>query len=103
MPPAANQIYPLVPASFPLCPMPPMVIDPTMACCGDTDFCPLATYDTTQGFGLRAVAGEATGYAHASELSEAAIGRAAEAVSVVKLVCGTAFWVRVAADVDLDQ
>src|SRR5260221_2216979 len=44
-----------------------------------------ATYDTTQGFGLRAVAGEATGYAHASELSEAAIGRAAEAVSVVKL------------------
>src|SRR2546423_15543092 len=44
-----------------------------------------ATYDTTQGFGLRAVAGEATGYAHASELSEAAIARAAEAVSVVKL------------------
>ena len=36
-----------------------------------------ATYDTTQGFGLRAVAGEATGYAHASELSEAAIKRAA--------------------------
>src|SRR6476660_7299816 len=31
-----------------------------------------ATYDTTQGFGLRAVAGEATGYDHASELSEAA-------------------------------
>ena len=44
-----------------------------------------ATYDTTQGFGLRAVAGEATGYAHASELSEDAIKRAAEAVSVVKL------------------
>jgi TldD protein len=44
-----------------------------------------ATYDTTQGFGLRAVSGEATGYAHASELSEAAIARAAEAVSVVKL------------------
>jgi TldD protein len=43
-----------------------------------------ATYDTTQGFGLRAVAGEATGYAHASDLSEAAIKRAAEAVSVVK-------------------
>ena len=39
-----------------------------------------ATYDTTQGFGLRAVAGEATGYAHASELSEAAIKRAADAV-----------------------
>src|ERR1700675_4085514 len=44
-----------------------------------------ASYDTTQGFGLRAVAGEATGYAHASELSEAAILRAAEAVGVVKL------------------
>ena len=44
-----------------------------------------ATYDTTQGFGLRAVAGEATGYAHASELSEEAIKRAAEAVGVVKL------------------
>jgi TldD protein len=44
-----------------------------------------ATYDTTQGFGLRTVANEATGYAHASELSEAAIKRAAEAVSVVKL------------------
>ena len=36
-----------------------------------------ATFDTTQGFGLRAVAGEAAGYAHASELSEAAIRRAA--------------------------
>src|SRR5216683_8267195 len=44
-----------------------------------------AAFDTTQGFGLRAVAGEAAGYAHASELSEAAISRAAEAVSVVKL------------------
>jgi TldD protein len=43
-----------------------------------------ATYDTSQGFGLRAVAGEATGYAHACELSEAAIKRAAEAVGVVK-------------------
>lgn len=47
-PPPQNQIYMLVPATFPLCPMPPMTIDPTMACCGDTDFCPLATYDTTQ-------------------------------------------------------
>ena len=34
---------------------------------------------------LRAVADEATGYAHASELSEAAIKRAADAVGVVKL------------------
>jgi len=36
-----------------------------------------ASFDTTQGFGLRAVADEAAGYAHASELSEAAIRRAA--------------------------
>src|ERR1700732_2088808 len=36
-----------------------------------------AAFDTTQGFGLRAVSGEAAGYAHASELSEAAIRRAA--------------------------
>ena len=32
-----------------------------------------ASFDTSQGFGLRAVSGEATGYAHASELSESAI------------------------------
>jgi len=42
-----------------------------------------ATYDTTQGFGLRAVKGEAVGYAHASDLSEAALARAAEAVRAV--------------------
>src|SRR6185437_15046810 len=30
-----------------------------------------ATYDTAQGFGLRAVKDEAVGYAHASDLSEA--------------------------------
>ena len=36
-----------------------------------------ATFDTSQGFGLRAVAGEATGYAHATEISEDAIARAA--------------------------
>ncbi|HTK80645.1 MAG TPA: metalloprotease TldD [Rhizomicrobium sp.] len=42
-----------------------------------------ATFDTTQGFGLRAVAGEATAYAHASELSEDAIRRAAETVQAV--------------------
>ncbi len=43
-----------------------------------------ANANTDQGFGLRAVAGEATGYAHAAELSEAAILRAAEAVSAIK-------------------
>src|SRR5450432_1679891 len=42
-----------------------------------------ASFDTTQGFGLRAVAGESTGYAHASELSEAAIRRAGETVRAV--------------------
>jgi TldD protein len=42
-----------------------------------------ASFDTTQGFGLRAVAGEATGYAHASELSEDAIRRAAATVRTV--------------------
>jgi TldD protein len=42
-----------------------------------------ATFDTSQGFGLRAVAGEATGYAHASELSEEAIRRAADTVRAV--------------------
>ncbi|MDO9125407.1 MAG: DNA gyrase modulator, partial [Parvibaculum sp.] len=43
-----------------------------------------ATFDTNQGFGLRCVAGEATGYAHASELSEAALKRASDAVQAVK-------------------
>jgi TldD protein len=42
-----------------------------------------ASFDTTQGFGLRAVAGEAVGYAHASELSEAAIRRATATVRAV--------------------
>jgi TldD protein len=43
-----------------------------------------ATYDTAQGFGLRAVKDEAVGYAHASDMSEQAIERAAEAVRAVK-------------------
>ena len=43
-----------------------------------------ANYDTAQGFGLRAVAGEAAGYAHSGELSEGALKRAADAVSAVK-------------------
>src|SRR3569832_341312 len=42
-----------------------------------------ASFDTSQGFGLRAVAGEATGYAHATELSEEAIARAAATVKAV--------------------
>jgi TldD protein len=43
-----------------------------------------ANFSTDQGFGLRAVAGEATGFAHAGELSEGALRRAADAVSAVK-------------------
>jgi len=43
-----------------------------------------ANFSTDQGFGLRAVAGEASGYAHSSELSEAALLRAADAVATVK-------------------
>ncbi len=42
-----------------------------------------ANFDTTQGFGLRSVCGEATGYAHANELSEDAIARAAQTVRAV--------------------
>ena len=42
-----------------------------------------AGYDTTQGFGVRAVDGEVTGYAHGSELTEAAIAAAARTVASV--------------------
>jgi len=43
-----------------------------------------ASFDTNQGFGLRAVAGEAAGYAHSSDISEASIRRAADAIQAVK-------------------
>lgn len=43
-----------------------------------------ASFDATKGFGLRAVAGEAAGYAHSGEISEAALGRAAATVGAVK-------------------
>jgi TldD protein len=42
-----------------------------------------AGFDTTLGFGLRAVAGEATGFAHAGELTEEALKRAAATVSSI--------------------
>ena len=42
-----------------------------------------ANFDTLQGFGLRAVSGDATGYAHSSEISEEAIKRSASAVQAV--------------------
>ncbi|MBN2630440.1 MAG: metalloprotease TldD [Rhodobacteraceae bacterium] len=37
-----------------------------------------ASYDASEGFGLRAVRGEVAGYAHATEISEAALRRASE-------------------------
>jgi TldD protein len=40
-------------------------------------------YATDRGFGLRSVLGETSGYAHAGELSESALKRAADAVSAV--------------------
>jgi TldD protein len=43
-----------------------------------------ATYDTSQGFGLRAVKDEAVGYAHATDVSERALERAADTVRAVK-------------------
>ena len=42
-----------------------------------------ASFNTSQGFGLRAVSGEVTGYSHASELSEEAIKRASQTVKTV--------------------
>src|SRR6201993_4440484 len=43
-----------------------------------------ATYDTSQGFGLRAVKDDAVGYAHSSDVSQAALIRAADAVAAVR-------------------
>ncbi|MBF0332203.1 MAG: metalloprotease TldD [Alphaproteobacteria bacterium] len=43
-----------------------------------------AAYDSAQGFGLRAVSGDSIGYAHASEISEAALKRAASTVKAVR-------------------
>lgn len=43
-----------------------------------------ASFDTTQGFGLRGVIGESTGYAHANEISQASIKRAAASVQAVR-------------------
>ncbi|MFN3513008.1 MAG: metalloprotease TldD [Phenylobacterium sp.] len=43
-----------------------------------------AAYDSSEGFGLRVVAGETAGYSHASEISEAAIRRAAQSSALAK-------------------
>ncbi|MFZ1725538.1 MAG: DNA gyrase modulator, partial [Albidovulum sp.] len=37
-----------------------------------------ASYDASEGFGLRAINGEVAGYAHSTEISESALKRAAE-------------------------
>jgi TldD protein len=44
-----------------------------------------ASFDATQGFGLRVVAGERAGYGHASVLETEAVSRAAAAAAAVKL------------------
>ena len=43
-----------------------------------------ASFDTGQGFGVRVVAGETTGYAHSSEMTEAAVKRSTDAASAAK-------------------
>ena len=42
-----------------------------------------ASFDTAQGFGLRAVNNEAVGYAHSTDLTQAALKRAADSLSPV--------------------
>ena len=43
-----------------------------------------AAYDATEGFGLRVVAGASAGYAHANEISVAALKRAADSAALAK-------------------
>ena len=43
-----------------------------------------ASYDTGEGFGLRVVAGETAGYAHASGVTEGALRRAADSAALAK-------------------
>ncbi|MEE8258782.1 MAG: metalloprotease TldD [Sphingomonadales bacterium] len=43
-----------------------------------------ASFNTSQGFGLRGVVGEVTGFAHSNELTEYAIIKAASTIAVVK-------------------
>ncbi len=42
-----------------------------------------ADYSTDKGFGLRGVSGETTGFAHANEISQAAIARAAQTLTLL--------------------
>ncbi|MFN6955229.1 MAG: metalloprotease TldD [Acetobacteraceae bacterium] len=43
-----------------------------------------ASFDASRGFGLRAVSGEAVGYAHAGEITEGALARAADTAAAVR-------------------
>ncbi len=43
-----------------------------------------ASFDVNQGFGLRAVCGETSAYAHSAELSQAALARAADTVRAIQ-------------------
>jgi TldD protein len=43
-----------------------------------------ASYDSSEGFGLRVVAGETAGYSHSSEVSEAALKRAGQSSALAK-------------------
>ena len=48
-----------------------------------------ASFDTSQGFGLRATKGETTGYAHSSEISEAGIEAGCRTVQSIKETGGS--------------
>jgi len=50
-----------------------------------------AAFDTSQGFGLRAISGEVTGYSQASELSEDAIKRAGKTIKSIHTGKGGTF------------
>ena len=42
-----------------------------------------ASFDTSKGFGLRAIAGESSGYAHSSDIDENALKKASETVNFI--------------------
>src|SRR6476660_4791642 len=58
-------------------------VDEALKGCDDGEL-KSASYDTTQGFGLRSVSGEVTGFSHASALDEKALKRAADTVKAVR-------------------
>ena len=42
-----------------------------------------ASFDTSKGFGLRAISGESSGYAHSSDITEAALKKASNTVNFI--------------------